>query len=52
MKKVRKLMDRRILEMLSLAIPRSTIRSIQFSDVPAGMITTDVYYSEPVVMIH
>lgn len=45
-------MDRRILELVSYAIPRSTVRSIPFSDVPDGMITTDDYYSEPVVMIH
>ena len=44
--------DRRILEMILIGIPRSTLRSIQFSDIPAGMITTDVYYSEPVAMIH
>lgn len=44
--------DRRILELVSVAIPRSTVGSIQFSDIPDGMITTDAYYSEPVAMIH
>ena len=44
-------MDQKILDLISVTVPRDTLHSIQYSDIPDGMITTDVYYSEPVSMI-